>query len=422
MDKEILKSVLADYRVEVSNFKVLSRALSFQSFENYVIIGVRRAGKSFLIYQHIQELLAQGTSADEILYVNFEDERLTGLTYLHLNLLIETHLELFGKKPILFLDEIQNIEGWEKFARRLADAKYRVYITGSNAKMLSTDIQTTLGGRFATIEVYTYSFREFLVANNCDFSENAMTSTVGKAKVLALFSDYFAFGGFPEIAMHLQKRDYLNSLFQGIYLGDIALRNGITNTFALRILFKKLAESVKQPVSFNRLRNIVAATGIKVGTSTIINYIEYAIDAWLILPVQNIADKLVDKETKPKYYFVDNGLLNIFLTDANTSLLENLVAITLLRKYGRNEAVFFYNRNVEVDFYILQTTQAIQVCYTLTNHPDTQKREVDALIKLSKVLTCSELLIITRDTETTIISENQNIVVVPVWKWLLRMV
>ena len=120
-------------------------------------------------------------------------------------------------------------------------------------------------------------------------------------------------------------------------MGDIATRHAVTNTFALRVLFKKLAESVKQPISFSRLTNIISSTGVKVGKSTVINYLEYAKDAWLVTPVQNIAGKLVEKETTPKYYFTDNGILYLFLLDAETSLQENLVAITLLRKYGREQ-------------------------------------------------------------------------------------
>lgn len=146
MDKNILKTVIADNQVEVPKYKVIPRDFTFEEFGNYVFVGIRRAGKSYLLYQRIQQLLAQGVQWDDMLYINFEDERLTGMKAEDLNLLLEVHLEIYGKKPILFLDEIQNVSGWEKFARRMADTKHRVYITGSNAKMLSQDIQTTLGG------------------------------------------------------------------------------------------------------------------------------------------------------------------------------------------------------------------------------------------------------------------------------------
>jgi predicted AAA+ superfamily ATPase len=420
MNKEILKQVVSDNQLEISNFQLIPRNFNLEEFGNYVFVGIRRAGKSYLLYEHIQRLLARGIKWNEMLYINFEDERLAEMTAESLNLLLEIHLEMYGKRPILFLDEIQNITGWEKFARRLADNKYRVYITGSNARMLSSEIQTTLGGRYITVDVYPYDFREFLMANKVDFSENALLSTSGKAEVLRKFNDYFYFGGFPEGALLSAKRDYLTSVYQKIFLGDIATRHSVDNTFALRILFKKLAESVKQPISYSRMANIVSTTGAKVGTNTVINYIDYAKDAWLVTPIQNIASKLVDKESNPKYYFTDNGLLNLFLLDGNTALLENLVAINLLRKYGRNDAVFFYNKEVEVDFYLPDSKTAIQACYNLNNSDGTLDREVGALLKLSKKLDCDELLLITRDTEKTLEYDKSKIEVVPVWKWLLN--
>lgn len=421
MDKNILKTVIADNQVEVPRYKVIPRNFTFEEFGNYVFVGIRRAGKSYLLYQRMQQLLAQGVQWDEMLYINFEDERLTGMRVEDLNLLLEVHLEMYGKKPILFLDEVQNVCGWEKFARRMADTKHRVYITGSNAKMLSQDIQTTLGGRYIPIDVYPYSFKEFLTANNVPATTNHLLSTEGKAEVLRKFNDYFYFGGFPEGAELLVKRDYLTSVYQKIYLGDIAVRHTIDNTFALRIMFKKLAESVKQPLSFTRIANIVSSTGAKVGTQTVINYMEYARDAWLINPIQNIAGKLVDKETSPKYYFTDNGILNLFLLDGNTSLLENMVAVNLLRKYGRNDAVYFYNQGIEVDFYIPDDYTVIQVCYNLDNSDGTFDREIKALLKITEVLECKKLLLITRDTERTIEMSGKTIEVLPIWKWLLNL-
>lgn len=420
IDRTILKSVLADNQLEIPKYRVIPRNFSFEDFGNYVFVGIRRAGKSFLLYQRMQQLLNQGVNWDEMLYLNFEDERLIGMGVDDLNLLIEIHLEMYGKKPILFLDEIQNIAGWDKFARRMADTKHKVYITGSNAKMLSADVRTTLGGRYITIDVYPYDFSEYLAANGMTLTPTSLVATESKAEIMRKFNDYFYFGGFPEGAALNTKRDYLTSVYQKIYLGDIAARHSIDNTFALRVLFKKVAESIKQPVSFNRIANIVSSTGAKVGTSTVINYMEYAKDAWLISSVNNIAGKLADKESTPKYYFNDNGILNLFLLDGETSLLENLVAITLLRRYGREDAVFFYNKRIEIDFYIPDTSTAIQVCYSLDNTNGTFDREVGALIKFSKVLDCSRLLIITYSEEKTINIEDKVIEVVPVWKWLLN--
>lgn len=156
----------------------------------------------------MQQLLSQGVGWDEMLYINFEDERLVGMCVDDLNLLLEIHLEMYGKRPILFLDEIQNIEGWEKFARRMADTKHRTYITGSNAKMLSGDVQTTLGGRYITVDVYPYDFKEYLTANNVSLTPTSLIATETKAEILRKFNDYFYFGGFPEGATLNAKRDY----------------------------------------------------------------------------------------------------------------------------------------------------------------------------------------------------------------------
>lgn len=420
IEKETIKEILLENRKEIESQQVVHRNIEKEDFANYVLIGVRRAGKSFMLYQQIQDNLKKGITWDSMLYINFEDERLIGMTAQELNLILEVHGMMSAQRPILFLDEIQNIEGWDKFARRLADNKYRVYITGSNAKMLSSDVATTLGGRYITKHILPYSFSEYLSANNIPYDDMNIATTSGRADVQRYFAEYFRFGGFPEGAQLASKRDYLNSVYQKIYIGDIATRNKIDNLFSLRILFRKMAESVKQPTSFTRLSNIIASTGAKLGKATIINYIEYSKDAFLIYPIKNIADNLTNRETNPKYYFVDNGIISILALDIDTSLLENMVAMELIRRYGIDERVFFYNRNIEVDFYIPDAALAIQVSYNPHKTDETWKRESTALIKFTKVLDCQRLLILSYDTEETVEANGKTIEVMPVWKWLIQ--
>lgn len=420
IEKETIKEILLENRKEIESQQVVHRNIEMEDFANYVLIGVRRAGKSFMLYQQIQDNLKKGITWDSMLYINFEDERLIGMTAQELNLILEVHGMMSAQRPILFLDEIQNIEGWDKFARRLADNKYRVYITGSNAKMLSSDVATTLGGRYITKHILPYSFSEYLSANNIPYDDMNIATTSGRADVQRYFAEYFRFGGFPEGAQLASKRDYLNSVYQKIYIGDIATRNKIDNLFSLRILFRKMAESVKQPTSFTRLSNIIASTGAKLGKATIINYIEYSKDAFLIYPIKNIADNLTNRETNPKYYFVDNGIISILALDIDTSLLENMVAIELIRRYGIDERVFFYNRNIEVDFYIPDAALAIQVSYNPHKTDETWQRESSALIKFTKVLDCQRLLILSYDTEETVEVNGKTIEVMPVWKWLIQ--
>ena len=419
IQKEVIREILLENRKEVEFQQIVPRNFQMEDFANYVLIGVRRAGKSFMLYQQIQQNLKRGITWDSMLYINFEDERLMGMTAQELNLILEVHGMMSKERPILFLDEIQNINGWEKFARRLADNKYRVYITGSNAKMLGSDVATTLGGRYITKHIMPYSFPEFLQANEVSYDSNTLATTFGRAEVQRHFTNYFRFGGFPEGARLASKRDYINSVYQKIYLGDIASRNKIENQFSLRVLFRKLAESVKQPISFTRLTNIIASTGAKLSKPTLINYLEYSKDAFLVYPIKNIADNLTQRETNPKYYFVDNGIISILAMDVDTSLLENMVAIELLRRYGLEEQVFFYNKNVEVDFYIPDATTAIQVSYNPKKSDETWERESTALIKLSKVLDCKRLIILTYELEENIELKGLNIEVLPVWKWLL---
>ena len=420
IEKETIKEILLENRKEIESQQVVHRNIEKEDFANYVLIGVRRAGKSFMLYQQIQDNLKKGITWDSMLYINFEDERLIGMTAQELHLILEVHGMMSAQRPILFLDEIQNIEGWDKFARRLADNKYRVYITGSNAKMLSSDVATTLGGRYITKHILPYSFSEYLSANNIPYDDMNIATTSGRADVQRYFAEYFRFGGFPEGAQLASKRDYLNSVYQKIYIGDIATRNKIGNLFSLRILFRKMAESVKQPTSFTRLSNIIASTGAKLGKATIINYIEYSKDAFLIYPIKNIADNLTNRETNPKYYFVDNGIISILALDIDTSLLENMVAMELIRRYGIDERVFFYNRNIEVDFYIPDAALAIQVSYNPHKTDETWQRESTALIKFTKVLDCQRLLILSYDTEETVEVNGKTIEVMPVWKWLIQ--
>lgn len=245
-------------------------------------------------------------------------------------------------------------------------------------------------------------------------------TTSSRAEVIRYFEDYLQFGGFPESLPLESKRDYLTSLYQKVYLSDIAVRNGISNIFGLRIMSRKLAESIKQPTSITRIANVVSSTGVKVGKTTMSNYLEYSREAYLLLNIGNMADNLTDRITNPKYYFVDNGIISILATDIRTSHLENLIAIALLRRYGTDEAVFFYNRNVEVDFYVPDAGLAIQVSYSISTDDETFRRETTALVKLQKQFDIKRALIITYSETDEMDIDNCHVEVLPAWKWLLE--
>ena len=418
MKIDLFKKILIDNRRLISQIDFIERNILLEDNLNYVFVGLRQAGKSYLMYQRIHQLLKMGHTMDEIIYVNLDDERLYDIALEDLDLILQAHYQLNDCKPIIFLDEIQNISHWEHFARRLANEQYRVYLTGSNAKMLSSEVATTLGGRYMIQEVYPYSLSEYLKANELELQKNWEYDSAIVNHIHRLFSNYFYYGGFPESVHVREKRSWLSVLYQKIFLGDLIARYKIRNEVSLKLLVKKLSESINQPSSFNRLANIVSSAGQKIQTSTVIDYMQFMEESWLIFSMENYAAKFVEKESAKKYYFRDNGILNLFLIDPETALLENRVAIKLKKHFG--DEVYFYNKNIEVDFYVPQHDWLIQVTYSIAND-DTREREISSLLKVAKHLQSQRLTIITYNEEQTISLENgSTIEVIPLWKWLLE--
>ncbi len=416
MTKDLIKVLISEYQDFVSQVELIPRDVEFVDGLNYVFVGLRHAGKSYLMFQRIERLIAQGHKKEEILYFNFEDDRIDSLDVSDLDLIKTCYEEMYDNRPIFFLDEIQLVDKWEKFARRLADQKYQVYITGSNAKMLSSEIATTLGGRYMIHEVYPYSFKEYLKANGINSNEKNSTFKYGK-QMVKLANVYFQHGGLPETVGMKEPRPWMSNLFSNIFFGDLVARYRIRNDFALRVMIRKMAESVKQPLSYSRIASIVSSTGKKLSTDAAIDYVGYMVESWLILPYENLYGKLQDKESNRKYYFTDNGLLHLFLIDANTSLLENIVAVTLRRKYG-DGSYFWNSKNAEVDFVVPEEGLAVQVSYSMAD-ADTFKRETDGLIKLSSVQTIKRMMVVTMDEERIAEKEDFQIELIPLWKWLL---
>lgn len=420
--KNVIKQCIIDKREEIASLDIVERPFAFEECANYVFVGLRRVGKTYILYQRLNQLLRDGVDRKNILFVNFEDERLSEMQSDDLNSILEVHYEMSGSdtKPILFFDEIQNVNHWDKFVRRLADSKYTIYVTGSNAKMLSSDVATTLGGRFLIYDVFPYSFEEQLKARNVDIDEDWKFSTIQQSKMNAYFSEYFKYGGLPEIINYKDKRSMLQSLYQKIYLGDICARNNIRNSKVMGLLIKKLAERVKQPTSYNRLQNVIKSTGQSVTVNTVIDYVSFAVDSWLILPIENGYAKIGEREGVKKYYFIDNGILNLFLVDSETSLLENFVAVTLCKKYGR-ENVVYLKGDKEIDFYIDETNTAIQVSYSIKDD-STRNREVDALCRYAQTNRDVKPKIITWEEKENIVVDGVSIEVVPILDWILDFV
>jgi hypothetical protein len=415
MEKSTIKKIILENQERIPDLTVVKRSYSVEPLANYIFTGQRRAGKTFFMYSLMQDMVKQGQSIEEILYINFEDERLIGMDVGDLDSIIESYRELFSHKHILFFDEIQNITGWQKFARRLADSGFQIYITGSNSEMLSNEMASTLGGRFMVMEIGTLSFKEYLNFNGVDISDNIGFSP-DRFEVIRLFDKYFAEGGFPELLKFNEKKEYLSSIFQKVFLGDIIARYQLRNPQALRLLIKKLAESTMDVVSYSRMRNIIVSAGFPVGTNTVIEYINFLENSFLINTLLNSNAKISIRESKKKYYFRDNGILSLFLIEPASFELETLVFNHLRLNYGSN--LFYFRNGFEVDFFV-PGEELIQVCYSL-EEPATRKREISSLYKVYDKNPVKRLTIVTYSTEEIINENGMEIKVMPAWRWLLE--
>jgi predicted AAA+ superfamily ATPase len=323
--------------------------------------------------------------------------------------------ELSNKKHYFFFDEIQNVDGWEKFAIRVSNQGYKVDITGSNAKMLSKEVEAKLGGRYISKEIFPYSFQEYLRANSINIEAYSVKDI---AKINSLLDDYFINGGFPESLLFKNKREYVSSIYQKVLYNDIIVHNHIRNENGIKLMIKKIAESVKQDLSFTKIQNIITGIGYKISKDIVIDYSEYCKDAFLLFTLENYCASFLDKNSNPKYYFMDNGILNLFLDNKRSSLLENIVALHLYRTH-KDCLYYFKGNKADIDFYLSELNTAIQVAYSI-DEKDTFDREVGNLIAFAKAnQSKSNLIIITYEEEKIIEIDGFLIKAIPLKKFLL---
>lgn len=416
MNKELLKKIIIEYQEFVAGIKIIPREYRIEPAGNYIIVGPRRAGKTYFLYQIIQDLIRKNDNREQVLYINFEDERLMELRPENLDAIIEAYRELYVKQPILFFDEIQNINGWAKFIRRLADQKYRIYVTGSNAKLISSEMASILGGRFLVLKMHNLSFREYLLFHQV-IPEDKFEYTEQRFIILSHFREYLLSGAFPE-ALHFEnKKAYLSNLFQKVFYGDIMSRYQVRNDQGLKLLIKKIAESITDETSFTRIRNLIKSAGTDIGTATIIEYFNYLEESFLVYQLSNFALKFSERESKRKFYFVDNGFLNLFLFNSDDKLLENLVFNELKRNY--EDRFFYYRDKNEIDFYLPDKKLVIQVAHSLSR-PETLNREMSGITNMFKKLKPEKCIILTYNEEIEVTDNPYGISIIPVWKWLLK--
>lgn len=416
MESRILKELIIEQKNEFERDADLVRRNALDNIAEYlelphilIISGLRRSGKSTLLKEIHKEFFK-----DELIYYfNFEDERLIDFTASDFNLLYETFVELMGTGKIFFFDEVQNVKGWELFVRRMYDRGFKFIITGSNSSMLSKELGTRLTGRYIGIELFPFSFTEFLRFNSNQVLDTMLTED--RAIVKRHFHEYLQHGGIPEYLIYHNDL-ILKTLYDNILYKDIFARYGLNDEKALKELSFYLFSNYGNEISYNKLRLMLG-----VSINTVKNYLGYLENSYLVFSVPRY-DYSVKKQiySPRKVYVIDTGLITItsfrFSRDLG-KLLENLVFIELRR---RNCETYYHKEKHECDFIIREyntVTGAIQVTASLKEN---REREYDGLMEALNRYDLDEGLILTEDEEFEDISRDKKIIGKPVWKWLLE--
>ncbi len=388
------------------------------------IIGPRRVGKTYLMYQLLQNLLTH-VSKEEILLIDFEDNRLVGLTAEQADEMFIAHKEL-NPSPLkyLFFDEVQALPNWSRFIRKLHNQqKYKIIISGSSAKLLSQEIATELRGRYKAIFVSPFSFQEFISIKQFSYTPQVEFSEK-KGTLLRLFQEYLENGGYPEIIKEedkSEKKQKIQSYFQTIFYKDIVERHKLTNYAVLEQLMSYLLSNGARVFSITQFEKVLKEKSIAVSKKTISLYLKYLEEAFFIYALEEFSYSSKKRIMRPKkVYLIDNGLITFLSTQFSPDLGRLLESCVLIELQRRAEKVFYFHGTHECDFLVkegLNVQQAIQVCCRLELH--NEKREVQGLLEALKIFNLKKGLILTFDQEQEIKRNGAIIIVKPVWKWLL---
>ncbi len=396
--RDELERVVMKQQLDLKRDLGVKRLFEVKLFDKFttIISGVRRGGKSTLVRQFLK-------TRKPVYYLYFEDIALAGFEladFIQLEIVFKKNL---GPGGIFFFDEIQNIQGWEKYIRQLVDGGEKVIITGSNALMLSKELGTRLTGRHISLELFPFSYSEFLKFKTKDHS-------------IDMFEKYLEHGGFPEYLKN-NSVDILRNLFQDIFYRDILLRNQLRNELAIKTLLYYLISNIGKEISYNKLKSLI---GVGSG-NTVSQFIDHFEQAYLLFSLKKFDYSLKKQLVNPKkIYCIDNAIIgrNAFSFSENKGrLLENVVFIELKR---RALQVFYHRKSNECDFIIqdgLRIIGAIQVCYQLEYQ--NKEREINGLMEVLEEHKLGQGLILTFNQEDKIIVKDKTILIKPVWEWLL---
>ncbi|MEK6874267.1 MAG: ATP-binding protein [Nanoarchaeota archaeon] len=398
ISKESLKEVIISQRDFLDRSEqgtAREKEITIRESFALIITGIRRCGKSTFLNQILKK-------QKKGYYINLEDPRLEGFELSDFNKVEDIMKEIYGSGGIYFFDEIQNIDKWEKFIRYLIDKKEKILITGSNAALLSRELGTKLTGRHLQVEMFPFSFNEFL--------------NMKKSKPsIRLFDEYFWKGGFPE---YIKREDPLihQGLLSDVVMKDIAVRFGIKNTTILNKIIIFLISNVGKEFSYNSIKNVFEIKSVQ----SVIDYVSYFENAYLVFTVPRFSYSYKQQQVNPKkVYSIDNGFSNnnsISFSKDKGKMLENLVFLGLRQKFKH---IFYFQEKKECDFVIKERDRiidAIQVCFDLNEENKT--REIHGLIDALKKFDLKKGFILTYNQNEDYFIENKNILIRPVWKWL----
>ncbi len=427
MKEDLIKSLILEFQ-NSPLLEVQQRRLEtpLNTGKILTIIGPRRAGKTAYCFGLIRKLLESGRSAEQILYINFEDERLDRTTQ-ELDLIVQVYQREYPDHDlsscVFVFDEIQNVPNWDRFVRRMYDTVCKnLIITGSNSKVLSKDIATSLRGRTLTYEILPLSFREYL-----SFLKVSSVPKTGKdaALVQLHLENYLVYGGFPEIVgfENSLKIKTLQEYFEVMMYRDVGDRAGIGDSGLLRFFLKKSFASATKVYSVNKMFNDLKTAGYKIGKNTLYEIANLCKDAYLFFTVPKFTRKIATQELGDKKLFaIDQGLLvalGLVMPDEKGKLMEQAVFLELYRRARGN--VHFDANGYECDFLLGEWDQiraAVQVTVSLED-ADVKKRELRGLLSACEKFGLSEGLIITYSEKDKLVTRGVSITVLPLWEWLL---
>ena len=430
--KELFKSLIALSQAELP-FERIEREIDLPVQPELIITvpGVRRAGKSSLLMLTVNKLLASGVKREQVLWVNFDDERLDRMPTEELDEVLQAYREMYPeielKDVYMFFDEIQNIDGWDLFVLRVFKSYCRnVYVTGSNAKLLSSEISTALRGWTLDYEMLPLSFREFCRFKGID-AHSYLESD--KAKRYAAMEEYIHGGGFPKVVLSTDKSMKLRLLqgyFNTMLFRDLAERHAIKNIEALRYFLKRVMQNLTKTTSINAIANDMRSNGVSVSKDDLYNWADWTVEAYLFVRYPKYSRSLVkENQSLRKYYVIDTGMRQAVLmpqSEDKGKLLENIVALELFRRRGADRKMFYWQDGRECDFVVQReehVEELIQVTWDIEDE-DTRKREIDGIKEAAKGTNCNKLTIVTREQKETIEEDGFRIEVVGIEEWLTR--